>query len=293
MLSGQEYDEHASIHDDTTARKLGFKGGAIEGPTHFSQFAPLGVALWGNEFLATGALCAHYRNPVVEGEDVRAFMSRPPQGSKQADIRMIKRDGTEVLRGAATVGLAPVPSPLELRLQGLTPLREPVILRDLRVGQRTTRMTVSMGPRQHMGALYPFSLADKLKVITEPSAWYEHADASPWGRAVIPFEMVSVLLHHVALLDGFEVRGPAVGLFVDQEVRMIEGPLLVGENYELEREIVALSASRRTESHWVRTRVYRPTMMAPIAEMLLNLATLKDSYADYSLEYTRLYGDKN
>jgi hypothetical protein len=39
MLAAQEYDAHASIHDDSTAQKLGFRGGTIEGPTHFSQFA--------------------------------------------------------------------------------------------------------------------------------------------------------------------------------------------------------------------------------------------------------------
>jgi hypothetical protein len=40
MLHAQVYDSHASIHDDATAQKLGFQGGTIEGPTHFSQFAP-------------------------------------------------------------------------------------------------------------------------------------------------------------------------------------------------------------------------------------------------------------
>src|SRR5882672_12869180 len=36
MLNAQVYDSHASIHDDATAQKLGFQGGTIEGPTHFS-----------------------------------------------------------------------------------------------------------------------------------------------------------------------------------------------------------------------------------------------------------------
>ena len=47
MLHAQVYDSHASIHDDATAQKLGFQGGTIEGPTHFSQFAPLGERVWG------------------------------------------------------------------------------------------------------------------------------------------------------------------------------------------------------------------------------------------------------
>lgn len=29
MLQAQTYDAHASIHDDATAQKLGFKGGTI------------------------------------------------------------------------------------------------------------------------------------------------------------------------------------------------------------------------------------------------------------------------
>jgi len=36
MLNAQVYDSHASIHDDAIAQKLGFQGGTIEGPTHFS-----------------------------------------------------------------------------------------------------------------------------------------------------------------------------------------------------------------------------------------------------------------
>src|SRR5688500_5381929 len=74
MLADQTYDAHASIHDDATAQKLGFKGGTIEGPTHFSQLARLGVEIWGPRFLSHGCLSAHYRNPVFEGEKVRAFI---------------------------------------------------------------------------------------------------------------------------------------------------------------------------------------------------------------------------
>ncbi|MFN7418272.1 MAG: hypothetical protein ACK5T8_09885, partial [Alphaproteobacteria bacterium] len=40
MLTAQSYDGHKSIHDDDTASKLGFRGGTIEGPTHFSLLAP-------------------------------------------------------------------------------------------------------------------------------------------------------------------------------------------------------------------------------------------------------------
>ena len=43
-----------------------------------------------------------------------------------------------------------------------------------------------------------------------------------------------------------------------------------------------MSASRRTESLWVRTSVMRPGSDRVVALMLLNLASLKDSYAPYA-----------
>src|SRR6201996_5492770 len=80
MLAVQEYDGHASIHDDATAQKLGFKGGTIEGPTHFSQFAPLCERLWGRAWFESGCISAHYRNPAFEGENVRAYLRKPSAG---------------------------------------------------------------------------------------------------------------------------------------------------------------------------------------------------------------------
>jgi hypothetical protein len=123
-------------------------------------------------------------------------------------------------------------------------------------------------------------------VITEPSPWYTQAGAvsAPWKRAVIPIEMISVLLNHANGREPFPVRGPVVGLFADQEIRLIDGPLLVGEPYEVDREVIALSGSRRTESMWVRTRVFRPGSEHVLATMLLNAASLKDSYANYAAE---------
>jgi hypothetical protein len=287
MLLEQSYDGHLSLHDDAMAQKLGFKAGPIEGPTHFSQFAPLGEAIWGERFLSEGCLSAHYRNMVMEGEEVRAFIEREP-GEDHARIWAAKRDGTEVLKGTASVGPHAPPTALDMRLGELAPLEQPVILRDLKVGQKTQRMGIRMDANQHMGALYPFSLNDKLQKITEPSAWYS-SGATPWGRAIVPVEMISVLLQHVARQDGLRIRGPAVGLFADQEIRLIKGPLFVGEDYEIEREIVALSGSKRTESYWTRTCVYRPGGNEPLATMLLNQATLKDSYVLYAAERASLY----
>ena len=128
MLHAQVYDSHASIHDDATAQKLGFQGGTIEGPTHFSQFAPLCERIWGNAWFETGCLSAHYRNPAFEGEEVQANIEKPKPGETTCAIGMTKRDGTEILRGTASVGGDGTETALSRRLGELKPLTDPVIL---------------------------------------------------------------------------------------------------------------------------------------------------------------------
>jgi hypothetical protein len=184
MLATQVYDGHVSIHDDAMAKKMGFKAATIEGPTHFSQFAPLCARLWGDAWFETGCISAHYRNAVFAGEEVQATIVKPKDGESQADISMVKRDGTEVLRGTASVGPPTAPTALDRRLRDeLRPFADPVILRDVKVGMKTPRQTVRMDFDQNMGELYPFSLREKLKVITEPSSLYEpeRVAENRWG----------------------------------------------------------------------------------------------------------------
>lgn len=287
MLHAQTYESHASIHDDATAQKLGFKGGTIEGPTHFSQFAPLCEKLWGRDWFETGCISAHYRNASFEGEEVRAIIETPENGARRCAISMVKRDGTEVLRGTVSVGSVDAPSALDIRLTELKPLTDPVILREISVGMTTPRHPIAMPMDQAMGDLYPFSLKQKLDVITEPSPYYTGAD-NPWGVPIIPLEMLSVLFQYTSKSDPLPVRGPSVGLFADQEIRLIAGPFKVGERYSVAREVVAMSGSRRTESLWLRSNVFDANDRL-VATMLLNGARLKDSYAPYDREYKSLY----
>jgi hypothetical protein len=294
MLAAQEYDGHTSIHDDETAKALGFKGGTIEGPTHFSQFSPLGAHLWGQEWFETGCISAHYRAAVFVGEQVQASIAKPVAGARLTTITMAKADGTEVLVGTMSVGQESAgPTALEARLAGLSPLADPVILHDVAVGMKSPRIAVTMAYDQNMGAYYPFSLAEKLESITEPSDWYSNAapSPSPWGKPIIPLEMVSVLFQYNTHEFEFPMRGPAVGLFADQEIRLLRGPLYVGQTYEIEREIVFIGGSKRTESLWIKTTAFDPGKDIPLATMLLNAATFKDSYANYTTEHHTLYGD--
>lgn len=281
MLGDQEYGGHASIHDDEMAEKLGFRAGPIEGPTHFSLFPPLLEKIWGKAWFEQGCISSHYLNMVVEGEEVRAFAEIPAEGAKVTRVWAEKADGTPVLEASASLGPDAGPTLLEQRMAALRPPGRLLILEDLHVGMTgAADERVRMDPDQHMGNLYPFSLNQKLAAITETCDWY--SKASPWGRPIIPLEMISVLAEYSSHQAKFPVKGPAVGLFADQEIRLIDGPLFVGEEYVLRREIAALAESKRTESYWVRTRIFDASGQKQVAEMLLNHATLKNSYAGYA-----------
>jgi hypothetical protein len=278
------------------AEQLGLRAGPIEGPTHFSQFEPLLYQLYGQAWFETGCISAHYQTMVIEGEEVRAFVRPAAPGEQLARIWAEKRDGTPVLIGTASVGPRGAgdeptePTEIEQRIAKLRPSTQLVIHRDLRVGQKAAAVdTVRIGFDQHMGDSYPFTLADKLAVITEPCRWYtaEGAADSPWRRPILPREMISVLLSSTSQRS-LRGRGPAVGLFADQEIRLIGGPLFVDHPYEIEREIIALSESARTESAWIRTRVLDAATRAPVAEMILNHAVMKASYTAYDREAAEL-----
>lgn len=283
MLADQEYGGHGSIHDDAIAEKLGFRAGPIEGPTHFSLFPPLLERVFGRAWFERGCISAHYQNMVVEGEEVRACVELPQGGATATRVWAEKADGTPVLEASASIGPEHGRTLLDERMAKLRAPERLVILADLHVGLRgAADERVCMTRDQHMGALYPFTLEQKLAVITEPTPWYHDAAASPWGRPIIPLEMISVLVEHSSHQARFPVKGPVVGLFADQEIRLIDGPLFVGEEYVLRREIVALSESKRTESYWTRTRIFDASGARQVAEMLLNHAVLKESYAGYA-----------
>ena len=285
LLTEQKYAGHKSLHDDAEAARLGIKAGPIEGPTHFSQFVPLLAEVWGNAWYERGCFSSHFLNMVFEGEKVRAEIDRPAPGATRTLARAFKEHGTPVLEASASLGPDHGETLLEARMKALRPPGDLVILSDLKVGMTgRDNEIVSMGADQHMGDLYPFSLADKLKVITETHPMYSDTKASPWGRPVIPLEMVSVLANYSSHGARFPVKNPSIGLFADLEIRMINGPLFVGEEYLLRREIVALSESRRVENYWVRTRIFDATGKVQKAETLLNHGVMKASYPHYPAE---------
>ena len=279
MLQDQEVDGHASIHDAAEAGSLDLGGAPIEAPTHFSQFDPLVHALWGDAWFERGCISGHFRTMVVEGEQVRATLVGGPDGVR---IEAHKTDGAQVLAGTASIGPDHGTSELDRRLGALGDPGDLFVIDRLEVGMRhDDGQVVSMAHAERNGPAYPFSLAEKLEHITEPHPWYtpDGGKASPWGRAIVPMEMISVLANKAG--RGWPVRSPVMGLFLDLEIRLLDGPVLVGQDYALVREVVGLGQSRRTESYWTRTTLTDVDRGTAVAEVLLHSGVFKESYPGY------------
>ena len=153
------------------------------------------VDIWGEPGFERGCF-SYFQNMVVEGEQY-AFVERPAPGQTRVRCWAEKADGTPVLEASASIGAAPGESLLYERMAKLRAPEKLVILSDLHVGMKgAVDEKVRMDPDQNMGKLYPFSLNQKLAGITENSPWYSDGSRTPWGRAVIPTEMVSVLAEY-------------------------------------------------------------------------------------------------
>jgi hypothetical protein len=279
MLADQVVDDHASVHDDQTASALGLHGAPIEGPTHFSQFDPLAVLVWGSDWFERGCISSHFRTMVTEGEQVEASLTTSASGPAVIEAR--KADESQVLAGTASIGPDHGPTELDRRRAAQGSPGELFIVDRLEVGMRLSDGSVSMSFEDRNGPAYPFSLTEKLDRITEAHPWYttEGARSSPWGRPIIPIEMISVLANKSG--NAWPIRTPAFGLFLDLEIRLIHGPVFVDHAYEVEREIVGLSQSRRTESYWTRTALIDVDTRLTAAEVLLHSGVFKESYPGY------------
>jgi hypothetical protein len=283
MLQDQDVGGHTSVHDADTAASVGLAGAPIEAPTHFSQIDPLAAARWGRAWFERGCVSCHFRTMVVEGEQVQASLTTT--GPASARVEAHKADGTPVLVGTASVGPDHPETELDTRLSRQGDPGELFIVDQLVVGMRGPEPRVaSVTHADGNGPGYPFSLAEKLERITEPHPWYtpDGGARSPWGRAVLPMEMVSVLSAKAGA--AWPVRGPALGLFLDLEIRLVDGPVFAGQTYRVEPEVVGLSQSRRTESYWTRTTLTDTGTGRVAAVVLLHSGVFKESYAGYPKE---------
>jgi hypothetical protein len=202
---------------------------------------------FGPTWFETGSISVHFKTPVSHLEPVMAFMSKPDEskGAQQLDIWMEHMDGRVVLEGTASAGLkkGEQTTMAESKMASIKPIegsllfvRHPIGTKSLNV-EKNVRIT----HREEIGPLFPFSLQQKLEIITEYLPWFSEqaGHTSPWGRAVLPPECLNALM--LGAINGDYARWPEhskadkalteeaagktpVGLFGGCEVVIHNGP---------------------------------------------------------------------
>lgn len=233
-----------SIHDDATASRLGFRGGTVAGSIHMELFPPLLREVFGQRWFERGTLSLYFLNATTDREPVRAFLRLPEGSARDAQVEawVEREDGMQVAQGTASVGDPGVPTALLARPLDRFEPGELRVLAGIEKGTRFAPVRVVCPPEEQ---------ERRLQVTTEPMDWYR-GEGSPWGR---PPVMVAPLVQMLYARSVGTVRANirAVGLFGAIEVRNVNGPALVGEEYTCTGEVIAVGQSPKTEYFWFET----------------------------------------
>ena len=238
-------DAAGSIHDDTTAAGLGFRGGTVAVNIHMDLLPPLLIEALGETWFETGSLSLYFQRATTDGEPVQAWVDRPVEGTRQAACGILTEDGGAAAEGTASVGVDGEPTALHARdLRPVDPstLR---ILRDVAPGEHLPGgPVVADGPGQR------HRLANGL--VSEPMDVYD--GGSPWGAPIAsPLTVVDLL--YLAPLRTLRARvGEVVGLFGAIEIRFHGSPVLLDQQYEVDGTVVAVSETPKTEVLWYDAR---------------------------------------
>jgi hypothetical protein len=260
-------DIPGSIHNDATARKLGFRGGTIAGNIHFEMLVPLLLRAFGPRWFERGTLSVDFKFATVDREDVRGVLTMPPEGATdvQVEVLMERPTGEVVGIGTASVGNPGARTALAAKDLSKYAAGEYTILKDVHPGDKFPVETVTI-PKQ--------ALEERMQVITELLPWY--VGDSPWGGPILT---PTVLVHALTTAHGpflSERKVKAVGLYGAIELRNINGPVFAGQTYRTSGEVIARGQSPKTEYIWYEAYLEHPGGKR-IAEMLMQLRFMKGS----------------
>jgi hypothetical protein len=257
-----------SIHDDATARDLGFRGGTVAGSVHMDQFPPLALRAFGSGWFTGGSLSLYFRHATTDGEPVRAFIEAPAR-QRDVQVRAWATAEGDVVVAEGTAGIGDPAEPSALRSRDLRPAdpADLLILASLRPGVVLGDMMVETdGERQRRQI--------RQGAMTEPLDWY--TGPSPWGASVAAPSTVVGLLYSRLIKHAKAAMGDHVGLFGAIEIRFRSGPVFLDSRYRVTGEVVALSHTPKTEVLWFDSRAFDADGTL-IAEMRMMLRHLKQS----------------
>jgi hypothetical protein len=223
QLDNISADSKGSIHDDSAARGLGFRGGFVPGSVVGTVALEGAIAVLGEGLFEGGWYDLTFVSPVYTDDEVRAVTEPAGDG---LSLRVETRDGRLCCSGRAGMGNT-LPWP------------------DTATADATVLPRVEIGAELRGGAfsVTPVDIESLLRGSGEDSAWY--CRGSPWGGPVVPPER----LHRIALdvsrtvrleIDG--VRQP--GMWAGHALVM-RAPLMLGRVYKMTEHVVDKGRSGR------------------------------------------------
>lgn len=244
-----------SIHDDETAAKLGFRGGAVAGSIHFDQFGPALVDVFGQHWFEHGSLGLYFQHALVDNEPVEGFIEYDdsavlPLRDSRVNIQMLTPEGVTVAEGTATAGhvdsLSPV-TDIDRRSVDPSTLR---ILGKAEIGMKLPAVSVSPRTGDQINRVTS-------NIMTAPLDWY--TGESPWGGPICSPLTISRLMTGDVMNPLGRVFGRVVPLYGALEMRVLDGPLMFNDDYVVEAVLTDVSETPKTEIFWCDISARRAT----------------------------------
>lgn len=238
-------NSQGSIHDDDVASKLGFRGGAVAGSIHLDQFGPALVETFGNHWFERGTLGLWFNNALTDNEPVEGFIDTAgaalPAHDVRFDVAMRTPDGVSVADGTAGCGDVHSPSPVTARDRRPVDPSSLRILRKVTVGMQLPEVRVSPSEGDQRERVTS-------GIMTAPLDWY--VDESPWGGAVCSPLTVSRMMTGDVMNPLGRLTGPVVPLYGALEMTILDGPLMLDDDYLVSAVLTDVSETPKTEIFW-------------------------------------------
>ena len=238
-----------SIHDESTAKSVGMRGGTIPGTIHLSLFAPMGQKIFGERWFEKGTVSFYYTFATVDKEEVRAILELPPDTNKEMlpiatnDVQVKAwaelKNGKEIMTGTVSIGSPKEPSYLQAVELKNSPPEDLRILARHKVGDELPPKEILV---THNGVKFG------IKRITDKLEYY--TDKSPWGNPVIyPTALFETMAFGFERITFREYK--AVSFYGATELRYVNGPALVDVPYIAKGKFVCIGVSSKTEYLWL------------------------------------------
>jgi hypothetical protein len=234
------YRDAGSIHDDATAREIGFRGGTIAGSAHLDALVALGIGQFGPRWFESGSVSLYFRHATLDGEETVAKIARPTSKAHWMGSAVVETR-ERVVVGEGTIGFGSPEEPTALSR------------RDLRHSRVGLQIVSNLHPGDEFSSI---SRIDASQVfdrcesgeITEPIDWY--VNESPWGGAISPPSAIINLVSDAAGEAFLDRIGNAVGLWGALEVRFLGRPVPLDLSLAVRGVVIATGETPKTETLW-------------------------------------------